>query len=121
RARPPPIARRLQRFRGAGAQMLDACEAQPLDRRQTFGGSRSHQLAQRWNQQGVEAVNLRPRQHVIDRALRQGLVEGRESSEEIDDKVGLQVRALLPWLDLRSACGVAWQRVDERGGGTDQL
>jgi hypothetical protein len=30
-ARPPPIARRLQRFRGTGAQMLDTCEAQSLD------------------------------------------------------------------------------------------
>jgi hypothetical protein len=101
--------------------MLDACEAQPLDRQRTFGGSRSHQLAQRGNQHGVEAVSLRPRQDVVDRTLRQGFLEGRESSEEIDDKIGVQARALLPRLDLRSACGVARQRVDERGGGTDQL
>jgi hypothetical protein len=74
----------------------DACATQPLDRRRTFVGSRSDELAQRRNQHGVEAVSLRRRQDVIDRALRQGFVEWRESSEEIDDKVGSQTETICP-------------------------
>ena len=85
RARPHPIAGRLQRCGDPGMQVLQGGSAQALYRRHGLRCCLSDQIQDRRNENGIWLVGLGPSQDMVRRPLRQGRVDLPQGGQKVNE------------------------------------